>query len=120
MNWPTKEYAKILGLAFAYATNGTGIIEFDFFTGRESELVAFPTPGELWSRFSQEQRLTDPAAVERFLTPFNLTTGKIPHYYQRIAIDLVIQAILREFYEAEARGTPPQGHEGDVQLIETA
>ena len=90
-----KEYATILGLAFAYATNGTGIIEFDFFTGRESELVAFPTPGELWSRFSLEQQLTDPAAVERFLTPFNISTGKIPHYYQRIAIERIIRAILR-------------------------
>ncbi len=30
-----KDYATVLGLPFAYATNGTAIIEFDFLTGRE-------------------------------------------------------------------------------------
>ena len=89
-----KEYATILGLPFAYATNGTTIIEFDFTTGQERQLTDFPTPQDLWARHSNKQHLTDPAAVERFLTPFNLTTGKTPHYYQRIAIDRVIQAIL--------------------------
>ncbi len=89
-----KEYATILGLPFAYATNGTGIIEFDFLTGHESQLVEFPTPDDLWARYRQGQQLIDPAAADRFLTPFNIISGKIPHYYQRIAIDLVIQAIL--------------------------
>ena len=31
-----KEYAKILDLKFAYGTNGTGIVEFDFTTGIET------------------------------------------------------------------------------------
>src|SRR5258705_13442015 len=30
-----KQYAEMLGLKFAYATNGTEIVEFDYFTGRE-------------------------------------------------------------------------------------
>ena len=30
-----KEYAEMLGLKFAYATNGTEIIEFDYITGLE-------------------------------------------------------------------------------------
>lgn len=89
-----KDYATILGIPFAYATNGTTIIEFDFTTGQERQLTDFPTPQDLWARHSNKQHLTDPVAVERFLTPFNLTTGKTPHYYQRIAIDRVIQAIL--------------------------
>jgi type I restriction enzyme R subunit len=89
-----KSYAEILGLPFAYATNGTAIIEFDFLTGSERELAEFPTPADLWARYRLKQQLNDPAAAERFLTPFNLTTGKIPHYYQSIAIDRVIQAIL--------------------------
>jgi len=45
-----KEYASILGLKFAYATNGLEILEFDYITGLERELAAFPTPVELWSR----------------------------------------------------------------------
>lgn len=32
-----KDYAEILGLKFAYATNGHGIIEFDYLTGQERE-----------------------------------------------------------------------------------
>ena len=70
-----KDYAEILGLLFAYATNGTAIIEFDFLTGSERELAEFPTPADLWARYRLKQQLNDPAAAERFLTPFNLTTG---------------------------------------------
>src|SRR5262249_13983206 len=36
-----KDYAEILGLKFAYATNGTDIIEYDYFTGKEQLLTAF-------------------------------------------------------------------------------
>jgi type I restriction enzyme R subunit len=89
-----KDYATLLGLPFAYATNGTTIIEFDFLTGTERELPDFPTPADLWTRFRQGNQLNDATKVERFLTPFNLSTGKTPHYYQRIAIDRVIQSIL--------------------------
>ena len=45
-----KNYAEILGLKFAYATNGKEIIKYDFVTGLESRLAAFPAPDELWSR----------------------------------------------------------------------
>jgi len=38
-----KEYAQILGLKFAYATNGHGIVEHDFITGRDNDLEVFPT-----------------------------------------------------------------------------
>jgi type I restriction enzyme, R subunit len=91
-----KDYAEILGLKFAYATNGKEIIEFDFITGIERFVETFPTPDELWSRLRNAEKLTDDTAAQRYLTPFNLTSGKIPHYYQRIAIDLVIRAILRD------------------------
>ena len=33
-----KDYAEILGLKFAYATNGTDILEYDAFTGLEREI----------------------------------------------------------------------------------
>ena len=42
-----KDYAEVLDLKFAYATNGEGIVEFDYLTGLERELDAFPTPAEL-------------------------------------------------------------------------
>ena len=45
-----KDYAQILGLKFAYATNGHGIVEHDFLTGRDNDVDSFPTADELWGR----------------------------------------------------------------------
>jgi len=43
-----KDYAEILGLKFAYSTNGLGIVEYDYTTGLEREIVTFSAPDELW------------------------------------------------------------------------
>ena len=91
----SKDYAEILRLKFAYATNGQEIIEHDYLTGLERTIDRFPTPDELWARLRVAEKLTDDAPVKRMLTPFNLTTGKIPHYYQSTAIHLAVRAILR-------------------------
>ncbi len=40
-----KRYAKDLGPAFAYATNGHKIIEFDFFTNSSRDIERFPCHG---------------------------------------------------------------------------
>jgi type I restriction enzyme R subunit len=90
-----KEYAAILDLKFAYATNGKEIIEFDFITGIEQVVESFPSPDELWSRLRAAEKLTDDTIASRLLTPANLTSGKEPRYYQRIAIDRAVQAILQ-------------------------
>ena len=63
-----KEYAQILDLKFAYSTNGQGIVEFDFLTGQERELTAFPTPDDLWSKLTQAQAITTDV-TNRLLTP---------------------------------------------------
>jgi type I restriction enzyme R subunit len=90
-----KEYAQILGLDFAYATNGKSIIEFDFTTGKETEVQSFPKPAELWARLRAHQKLANDEAAARLLTPANLTTGKEPRYYQQIAINRAVQAIMQ-------------------------
>lgn len=90
-----KDYAQMLGLKFAYASNGTEIIEFDFITGLEKTVSAFPTPSELWTRLRAAESLSDEAAAQRLLTPVNLTSGKEPFYYQQIAINRAVQAILQ-------------------------
>lgn len=90
-----KDYAEVLGLKFAYSTNGHGIVEFDFLTGRERNLEAFPTPQELWSRFRTSAQLQDDTASERLLTPYNHLSGKSPRYYQEIAINRTVQSILQ-------------------------
>jgi len=90
-----KDYAAILGLKFAYSTNGHGIVEFDFTTGQERELDAFPKPAELWERFRISEKLQDEETANRLLTPANATIGKGQRYYQEIAINRVVQAVLQ-------------------------
>lgn len=90
-----KDYAEILGLKFAYSTNGHGIVEFDYLTGRESELDRFPTPAELWSRLRAAEGLKDDAAAGRLLTPFCQVPGKEVRYYQELAVNRAVQAILQ-------------------------
>lgn len=89
-----KDYAAVLGLNFAYATNGHGIVEFDFLTGLECELAEFPTPADLWARLRGGEKLTDEAA-ERLLTPAFSVIGKSPRYYQEIAINRALQAVVQ-------------------------
>jgi type I restriction enzyme R subunit len=89
-----KEYAEILGLKFAYSTNGHGIIEFDYLTGREREIESFPSPQELWERLRTDQKL-EGDLEKRFLTPSYIQIGKTPRYYQEIAINRTVQAIFQ-------------------------
>ena len=90
-----KDYAEVLGLKFAYATNGYGIVEFDFLTGKERELESFPPPDDLWQRLRRGEKLKDDTAAERLLTPYNHLSGKSPRYYQDIAINRTVQSILQ-------------------------
>jgi type I restriction enzyme R subunit len=90
-----KDYAEVLGLKFAYATNGHGIVEFDFLAGKERELENFPTPDELWQRLRTGEKLKDDTAAGRLLTPYNHLSGKSPRYYQDIAINRTVQSILQ-------------------------
>jgi type I restriction enzyme R subunit len=89
-----KDYASVLGLKFAYATNGHGIVEFDFLTGLERELTEFPMPADLWARLRGGEKLSDEAA-ERLLTPGFSVLGKSPRYYQEIAINRAVQAVVQ-------------------------
>jgi len=89
-----KQYADILGLKFAYATNGAEIVEFDYLSAKESILSEFPTPDELWKRLQASQGIEQEVA-RRMLSPSHHASGKSPRYYQEIAINRVVQAILQ-------------------------
>ncbi len=88
------EYAQILGLKFAYSTNGHGIVEHDFTTGLESTLETFPSPDELWQRLKHGEDIPS-QIVERLLTPSYRLPGKPQRYYQEIAINTAVRAILQ-------------------------
>ena len=89
-----KEYAEMLDLKFCYATNGQEIVEFDYFTGRETTITTYPTPAELWSRYRAGAKLSDDTAATRILTPMNHTVGKGERYYQEIAVNRAVEGFL--------------------------
>jgi len=95
------EYAEILGLKFAYATNGHGIEEYDFITGRQTSRDTFPSPDDLWQRWRADEGIDSDADAEHLLFPFNRElrnpdgTVKRPRYYQEIAIRRAVQAVLQ-------------------------
>ena len=85
----------MLSFPLAYATNGQDIIEIDYFTGKETRVSDYPTPTELWSRYQQNNGLSEKKAAEQLLTPFNHEQGKSERYYQQIAINRTVEAILK-------------------------
>lgn len=88
-----KDYAEVLGLKFAYSTNGEGIVEYDFTSGLESVLPSFPSPDDLWTRLKHSEGINDEQA-DRLLASFYLHPGRTPRYYQEIAINRIVQSVL--------------------------
>jgi type I restriction enzyme R subunit len=95
-----KEYAGLLDLPVALATNGHGIVEFDFRTGQERPLDAFPRPDELWERYRAWKGIADEEVAEILREPFNRVLRNVdgsvkePRYYQRVAIHRAVAAML--------------------------
>lgn len=89
-----KDYAQTLGLKFAFATNGAGIVEHDFITGRDTDLPAFPSAEALWNRLCTSEQIAEDIA-DRVLAPYYHLSGKSPRYYQEIAINRAVQAVLQ-------------------------
>jgi len=89
-----KDYAEVLGLKFAYATNGHEIIEFDFLQGTEKRLKIFPTPQELWDRLGVFRADSDPRLAQTFLSPSFHSGGRSPRYYQELAVQSALNAML--------------------------
>jgi type I restriction enzyme R subunit len=84
----------MLGLKFAYATNGAEIIEFDYFTGLEKGISGYPGPEVLWERYRKGRDLKSDSAVEQLLTPISFTLRQGERYYQEIAINRAVEAIV--------------------------
>jgi len=91
------EYAEILDLPFAYSSNGDGFIEHDNTTGKERELVLheFPTPEELWNRLNTSKGIAPDQEKIIAQDYYYKAGGKIPRYYQRVAINRAVEAIIK-------------------------
>lgn len=93
-------YAKVLDIPFAFSSNGDGFIFHDR-TGnsdpveRQLSLDEFPSESELWARYQAWKGLTD-ETVPVVQHPFHEDPdGKEPYYYQRIAIQRVVEAVAK-------------------------
>lgn len=90
-----RQYAELLGVKFAYASNGHGIVEHDFLTGQARVLENFPTPDELWGRLKGILNFAHPQAETDALTAYwQEAGGKAPRYYQQVAINRAVNAVL--------------------------
>ncbi len=90
------DYAEILKLKFAYSTNGHGIVEHDYVTGKQRVIDDFPSPDELWGRLKGDVGITDEKDIQDFLFPFYRGFGAlVPRYYQEIAINRAVQAVIK-------------------------
>lgn len=94
-------YAQMLDVPFAYASNGLEFVEHDFLTGtvRSFPMDQFPTRDELIRRYKTEvnggQGLTvDEEKVINQPCYTNVNTYP-PRYYQRIAINRTLKAIAK-------------------------
>ncbi|MDU0457161.1 MAG: DEAD/DEAH box helicase family protein [Geobacteraceae bacterium] len=94
------EYAEILDIPFAYSSNGDGFLEHDRTAAggiveREIPLDQFPTPDDLWARFSTAKGYT--AAQETVTTQdyYDDGSSKSPRYYQLVAINRTVDSIAR-------------------------
>jgi type I restriction enzyme R subunit len=86
-----KAYAAKLETRFTYATNGKQIYAVDMQSGREQDVLRFPSPEELWHQtFAEANQWRD-----RFNSvPFEDVGGtKGARYYQENAINHVLEAL---------------------------
>lgn len=90
-----RNYAEMLDVKFAYATNGADIIEIDYFTGLETRVADYPSPAELWRRYQSGVGITDPVQLAFLLAPYNHSQVKGERYYQQIAINRTVEAIVK-------------------------
>ena len=90
-----KDYAELLGLPFAYATNGPEIIEFDYLLGRETIVTSYPSPDDLWARYRFSRGITDDKNAEQILSPINSVVKKGERYYAQIAINRAVEGIVQ-------------------------
>ncbi|MCZ7401750.1 MAG: DEAD/DEAH box helicase family protein [Candidatus Methanoperedens sp.] len=93
-------YADMMDVPFVYSTNGDAFIEHDRTAKsgvleKEIALDAFPSPEELWRRYCAWKGIDD--SNKQIITQdyYTDSSGKIPRYYQLVAINRTIEAIVR-------------------------
>jgi len=89
------DYAETLDVSFAFSSNGDGFLEHDFLTGKERQLALneLPSPDELYLRYKQANNIEGEVEIAINTPYYSDGSGKIPRYYQEIAINRTVQAV---------------------------
>ena len=90
-------YAQMLDIPFAYSSNGDAFFEHDFLTGyeRQIDLSEFPSPEVLFRRYQANKQISY-AEMEIINQPYYTSqTTYAPRYYQQIAVNRTVDAIVR-------------------------
>ncbi len=92
-----KNYAKKLGLPFAYCTNGHEIEFFNLRSGTQQKMDRFHTPDELWQMYLKESRIAPKkslALTYDYYDESGIGQKRQMRYYQEKAVNNAIEAIL--------------------------
>jgi type I restriction enzyme R subunit len=91
------DYARLLDVPFVFASNGDGFIFHDKTNPNQLEseisLDDFPSPTELWSKYSAYKGFTEtqlPIVTQDY---YDDGSGKSPRYYQLQAINKTVEAV---------------------------
>lgn len=93
-------YAEMLGVPFAFSTNGDGFHQSDRSGATPTieqslSLEGFPSPDTLWQRYCQWKGIDEKAKPVVLQDYHADTSGKEPRYYQLNAINRTIEAIAK-------------------------
>ena len=94
-------YAQMMGIPFAYSSNGDAFMEHDFLTGMERQIPMnqFPSPDELYGRYKLgANNGSGLSAAEELVIQQPYYTSQntySPRYYQRNAINRTVSAIAK-------------------------
>ncbi|MBZ7935358.1 DEAD/DEAH box helicase family protein [Campylobacter sp. B0100352/1] len=87
------EYAKNLNVFFVYSTNGEKIYEYDMRSSKGEYIDKFPTPKELFDRIHGNLKEWQYKLLTQ--KPMYMPEKEL-RYYQKIAVDKVIEAIIND------------------------
>lgn len=94
-------YAEMLDVPFAFSSNGDGFLMHDRTgimdeTEKEIGLEEFPKPDTLWSLFEVWKGIQSQPGKSLIEQPYHSDgSGKTPRYYQRVAINRTIEAVVK-------------------------
>lgn len=92
-----KDYAEAMDVPFTYSSNGHRILEFDFLTNSQRELEDFPSPENLWERFTTYHSALMRGGTSPILHPYCPASqcGKASWYFQEAAVNRVLRHIMQ-------------------------